>query len=64
MKIYLLNEHWYEGHDTIACFKNKEDVFSLLIQIIMTQSRINISDKEIFRKLYHAGWEIEEQELE
>lgn len=66
MKIYLLNIHWFEGHNTIGAFKNREDAQNLIIQMFMNESRVNVSSKKIVDICFKQDWkyEIEEIELE
>lgn len=69
MKIYLVNEHWYEGHETLAATKNYESAFNLVMQIFMNKARINVSDRVIAEYIENLKKElimvnIEEVELE
>ena len=69
MKIYLVNKHWYEGHDTICATKNYISAFNFVMQLFMYNARINVSDDAIANYIDELQKnfsliEIEEIELE
>ena len=69
MKIYLVNEHWHEGHETLCACRNYDSAFNFVMQVFMNKARINISDKSIAHYIdrLQKNWtmiEIEEIELE